>query len=114
MDATILTEERAMEYHFDVERHDGRVTVYLTGEIDMDAKGAVEDALTSGLRGQVSRLDVDLTAVTFLDSSGISSLVTAWRGARERGVAFGLSPSTPEVERVLEITGIREMLDRVV
>jgi anti-sigma B factor antagonist/stage II sporulation protein AA (anti-sigma F factor antagonist) len=102
----------AVDDQYRIERSDGHVTVFLVGEIDMDTKVPVQDALAAALTPPLSRVDVDLSQVTFLDSSGIASLVAAWRNARDQGVAFALQGSAGEVERVLAITGIRESFEQ--
>jgi anti-sigma B factor antagonist len=72
------------------------------------------DAFTSpGLRSEVhqlievggaERLVVDLSAVTFLDSSALGVLVGARRRLRERGGEVHLVEPRPTVMRIFEIT----------
>jgi anti-sigma B factor antagonist len=48
--------------------------------------------------------------VTFLDSSGIRTLLNGHTGAGERGVAFRVVNPRDIVRRVLDITGVLDML----
>lgn len=77
----------------------------LVGELDAFAASrfdaAVEDAAARGSLALV----VDLGAVTFIDSSGLRSLVRA-RRRFDRPDAFVLHNPQPVAIRLLEITGL--------
>ncbi|MEV4703492.1 STAS domain-containing protein [Actinoplanes sp. NPDC049316] len=88
---------------------DGRVVVALTGECDLEGR----DELTAVLLGAVDEAPVvvvDLTGVTFIDSSGIHGLVTAHRAALEAGRRLHVVNAMGTVATVLEITGIASLL----
>ena len=52
----------------------------------------------------------DLTAVTFMDSSGVAVFVNALARARETGAGLAIVAPEPRVRRVLAITGLDGML----
>ena len=52
----------------------------------------------------------DLTAVTFMDSSGIAVVVHALASARASGAQLALVGPQPRVRKVLAITGVDGML----
>jgi anti-sigma B factor antagonist len=52
---------------------------------------------------------VDLSAVDYIDSSGIASLVEAFQKAKKAGTGFALASPNPAALRVLELA----RLDRV-
>lgn len=52
----------------------------------------------------------DLTAVTFMDSSGVAVLVNALAAARGTGAELVVVAPEPRVRRVLAITGLDGML----
>ncbi|GLW09108.1 anti-anti-sigma factor [Microtetraspora sp. NBRC 13810] len=54
-------------------RPDGTVVLTATGEIDMSNAAALAEALTRAATGQTPLL-VDLTAVDYLDSAGLTTL----------------------------------------
>ena len=56
--------------------HRGRRIVVLSGELDMAQVSAVDDALRAAVESAAT-VHVDLTAVTFIDSTIISPLITA-------------------------------------
>lgn len=62
----------------------GRVTAYLSGEIDHQVAREMMLALDRevALRAP-ARLQVDMSEVTFMDSSGIAVLLRCWRRTQE-------------------------------
>ena len=95
---------------FRVDEVQGRAVVVASGEIDMITAPGLREAL--GAACQVStRVVLDLTSVTFFDSSGVSVLVDALRQAHEgHRVSLSLAGATATVRRVLDITSISTML----
>jgi anti-anti-sigma factor len=84
---------------------EGRRVVRVLGALDLATSDAVESALRSALDdGAAVRLD--LSQVTFLDSSGMRGVLRAYRIAQERGAVFEVVPGPPAVQRVLHITGV--------
>jgi anti-sigma B factor antagonist len=83
-----------------------RVAIRAKGELDM----AATPALTQAIAGApaVGRIHLDLSGVTFLDSSAIGALVASGREVGERGGRLEIGPRSDIVTRVLEITGLVE------
>jgi anti-sigma B factor antagonist len=91
---------------------DGTLHLTLRGDIDfVNAAGvrrAIEDEIRASRPGAVR---VDLTAVPFLDSSGIEALVVAHRLAGSLGVPCTVvGPSRPVYEH-LRLIGLAELFD---
>jgi anti-sigma B factor antagonist len=85
----------------------------LGGEHDLSSATQPQDTLGEALT-TCSHLIVDLSSAEFIDSSTIKALVNARKAASERDCPFNLVLSTtPIVERVLEVTGVLEHLNRV-
>ncbi|GAA4473626.1 STAS domain-containing protein [Phytohabitans houttuyneae] len=57
---------------------------------------------------------VDLAGLTFIDSTGLSVLVHAWRKGIESGTPVRLRGQPPFVAAILDITGISELFARQV
>jgi anti-anti-sigma factor len=79
--------------------------VYLSGELDMAIADSFCQGLISSLNGQ--RPVLDLSELTFLDSSGIRAILQL---ARTSGQSVVLRNLRPNVRRVLESTGVNETL----
>jgi anti-anti-sigma factor len=80
--------------------------VYVEGEIDSYVAPAFDKALHE-LPGS---LTLDCSAVTFLDSSGLSVLVHHYQRRCEQGDCFRLVEVSRPVRRVLEITQLLKLL----
>ena len=59
--------------------------VNLRGQLDLDSAPALTDALDGLYRDGVNRIVVDLSGVSFCDSTGLSSLVVGYHRANRAG-----------------------------
>jgi anti-sigma B factor antagonist len=80
----------------------GHTVVALEGEIDLEQAGAVRKALLDSLKKGRNVL-VDLSKVTYIDSSGIASLVEGLQVARRQRGELALVAVNQRVRRVLEL-----------
>ena len=89
---------------------DGVAGVAVRGEVELATTPALTAALEEGIRRTSGAFVVDLVAVDFLDSSGIACLVRARAllGRDDRALALVCPPGS--VRRVLELTGIDELV----
>ena len=88
---------------------DGALRLRLRGELDLTVVEPLRRRLDQ-LRSQRRRAVLDLAELEFIDSAGIMLFVTAANAARDDGGEFVLTQAQGEVERVLELTGLSEML----
>ena len=82
----------------------------LAGEVDFTSSGPMQATLTALILPGGGAVVADLTAVTFIDSSGLGALVQAHRTALERETRLLVVGSTP-VLRLLRVTGLDTVLD---
>ena len=87
--------------------------VTVEGEVDMSTAPRLLDGLNA-VSEVVRLVIIDLTHVTFLDSSGLNTLVRAQRQLAPRGIALRIvSPSDRVVRRVFEIAHLEDELTLV-
>ena len=84
--------------------------ITVSGELDIHTAPDLTEVLSPGIAAGQPVI-VDLTDVTFMDSSGLSVFVTALKRAREAGTTLTLVVSEPRVMRVFSITGIDTLID---
>ena len=97
--------------HVAVMRDGDHTTVRLTGEFDMSATFTVEPALERALAEPgVRALTVDLSGLSFIDSTGIGILLRLESEARARGTELSIVPAPAEVHRVFEVAGVADAL----
>ncbi len=88
-------------------RHGRNATVAVTGDVDLATAPAVDTAIEAAASARdVSGITVDLSQVTFLDSSGISVLLRGRRFAEEHNLDYQVTGAHGVVLTVLEVTGV--------
>jgi anti-sigma B factor antagonist len=96
-----------------VSHADGARLVRLTGEFDLAGVEGFERKLAGepGARGDT--LVLDLSGLTFIDSSGLRAVVMVDHRVRAEGKRCLIVRGPERVERVLDLTGVSERLDLV-
>ena len=90
-----------------IESYGSLLLIRLSGEVDLSWSGRVRDAIVEALEQR--SVGVDLSAVSYIDSSGIAALVEGLQTARDSERRFVLVATSPPVLAVLELA----RLDRV-
>ena len=85
---------------------DGTYLVKLSGELDLNSVGMLRDEFDRVGESHPSSLLVDLSELTFIDSSGLAAFVRLHRWAAAEGCSLKLVQGGPAVERVFELTGL--------
>lgn len=90
-------------------RSEGDTTIVaLTGEIDLENSPKVRSILLESV-GEKRGVLVEMSCVSYIDSSGVASLVEAFQSARRGSTTFALVAVSDAAMRVLELA----RLDRV-
>ena len=95
-----------MEVSFEVEEIDGVPVLSVAGEIDVYTAPRLRERLLDLAHGGNSSVVVDLTEVSFVDSTGLGVLVSGLKRFREGGGDLLLVVTQPQILKVLEITGL--------
>jgi anti-anti-sigma factor len=80
------------------------VVVVLKGELDLETAPELDRQLAGIDLAPGSRLVLDLRAVEFMDSTGLSSLIGAQRDADSNGHGLVLRRGSHQVQRLFELT----------
>ena len=96
-------------FDISISQHDGLSVVRMSGELDLASSDRLTELLAE-LSDQT--VVVDLSELTFIDSSGIAALVAAKDRLRTAGRELVLTRPQPNVDRVLEITGLEEWISQ--
>jgi anti-anti-sigma factor len=86
------------------------VVVTVAGEVDMDNHRELGKALARAVDRTAGDVVVDLGLVSFLDSTGVRTLLRGWQEAGSCGITLALRNPQPAIVRVLRVTGVAEML----
>ena len=85
--------------------------VVVEGRITPDNSGEMRASLSKALRGKPATLTVDLSGVTYIDSSGVATLLEAVRIARKQGTRLVLAGVHDQPRYLLEITHLDNLFD---
>jgi anti-sigma B factor antagonist len=88
---------------------DGDRLLVIQGELDI-ATAPELAAMLERLRTHSHPVVLDLEGVTFMDSTGLTTLMDAWLESERNGWAFSVRAASPAVRRVIELAGIQQML----
>jgi len=81
------------------------------GRITVENSGEMRAALTEALRGKPQALHVNLSDVSYIDTSGVATLVEAARTARKQGNRMILDGLHDQPRYLLEITHLDHLFD---
>jgi anti-sigma B factor antagonist len=99
-------------FAINIRRREDTAVVEIRGEVDLANAARVEQAIRDAEETEIGTILIDLSGVTFLDSTGLSVLLRARNRDRELLDRLRFVPSEhDQVTRILGLTGASEMLD---
>jgi len=81
------------------------------GELDLASAPELSRALAAPGGAEDAPVRLDLSAVTFIDSSALRALLLAGRQLAERGRTLQIGPRSDVVSRVLEVTQLDQQTE---
>jgi anti-sigma B factor antagonist len=101
---------RETPFRLEREQVDDRLVIVVIGELDLATAPLLGRQVDRALADPLTSLAIDLSAVTFLDSSGLEALVTARRAARQREIPFTLASVSRQARTVIDLNGLNDLL----
>ena len=95
------------------EDRDGLTHVALVGELDLSTVAKVQEELRRVEASAPGTIVIDLSKLTFLDSTGLRCIVTADERARSEGRRVVIVRGPDPVQRVFTITQLDDRLEMV-
>jgi anti-sigma B factor antagonist len=86
--------------------------VRVTGEVDLSWSQQVRKTILDAL-AKSKAVGVELSQVTYMDSSGIAALVEGFQTARAKGLKFGLVSASSPVRSVLALARLDKVFPMV-
>jgi anti-sigma B factor antagonist len=99
------------ELDLKVEDTDAGHIIYVRGELDLASAPQLSEALTAPSRDSARPVLLDLSEVTFIDSSALRALVLAGRELAGAGRTLQIGPRSEMVTRVLSMTSLDQQTD---
>jgi len=98
------------EFAIEERRGAGCRTLALRGEIDVATAPTLEARVMEVCRDDAEEILLDMSRVSFIDSSGLNALLRLKEVCEEHGCELYLTPGRPPVERLFDITRLRNRL----
>ena len=96
-----------------VEENSGVARLVVSGELDLATAERLEEELKRHERDEPSTLVLDLRELTFMDSTGLRTVIAADARARERGIRLVIVRGPEDVDRVFQVTQMDRHLEMV-
>jgi anti-anti-sigma factor len=100
------------ECEIDARREGESVTVAVAGEVDVSTAGELDAAIREAEETEISRIVVDLSDLSFIDSTALEVLLRASMRHRQNGDRLSFVPSKHEsVTTLIALTCTAEMFE---
>jgi anti-anti-sigma factor len=92
-----------------IESNGATARLRLSGELDLACQPHL-DAILRELEQESEHVILDLGGLSFIDSTGLRTILVAWHRTREDGVKLTVVPGAEPVWRTLRMTGLDRVL----
>ena len=103
-------EEKPPPLRVVVRPEEGRTTVIVAGELDDSTAPELRERLAQVTTDLVGDLVLDIGLLTFVDSTGLALFVAQHKKLLSQGFGLTISSPSPMARRLLEITGLTQLL----
>lgn len=87
--------------------------IKLSGELDEHCSGYARLTLDMLVeQSGFGKIYLDMSELSFMDSTGIGVLIGRYKKLKPRGICMYIMSPTPAVDRVLEISGIYQIMSK--
>jgi anti-sigma B factor antagonist len=97
--------------HISQKQNNGVTTYEVKGDIDINSSPAIRDTFEKGVKEKFMKIIVNLGSVSYVDSSGLATLVEMLKKTRSYGGKLRLSNLAPKVKSLFEITKLEKLFE---
>ena len=91
--------------------HGRTMTVMIEGDVDHHNSRQIRSRIDTKIFVQrPDELILDLSKVSFMDSSGLGLILGRYTKATELGIAFKVANPTPQIRRILDLAGTERLI----
>lgn len=98
------------DFQVDARTERGAAIVVVRGELDLASSPQLEQELERVWGSGSDQLVIDLRELEFMDSTGLSIIVSAHQRLSEAGRKLSVVRGPAQVQRLLDLTGVSERL----
>ena len=93
------------------ENKNGMIVCYVDGEIDINTAPDIKKGFEKILAKKAPKIVINLNKVTYVDSSGLATLVEILKLMRSYGGKMRLSNLSPKIKSLFEITKLDKLFE---
>lgn len=93
------------------ENKNGSTVCYIEGEIDINTAPDIKKSFEKLLSGKMPKIVINFTKVTYVDSSGLATLVEILKNMRAYGGKMKLTNLSPKIKSLFEITKLEKLFE---
>lgn len=90
---------------------DDQIIISVEGDIDLYSSPELREAVLRAVPASTDGVAVNLGGVSYMDSSGVATLVEGLRSAKEHGKTFVLLTPSSAVTKVLELARLDKVFE---
>lgn len=88
--------------------------MYLSGELDHHSASQIRQELDALIRdSRARRLVLDLSSLTFMDSSGIGVILGRYNQMARRGGSLAVRKPSSQINRIFDLSGVYQIVERL-
>ena len=96
-----------------MEEKNGVLVAWLSGELDHHAADSVRQELDSAMNiRNFQKLVLDMSRLTFMDSSGIGVILGRYKKLKDRGRRLAVRGLSEKMDRIMRLAGLYAVVDR--
>src|SRR3989338_621138 len=89
----------------------GLTVCRIDGEIDINSSPSIKKSFDSLISKKAPKVIIDLAKVTYVDSSGLATLVEILKNMRTYGGRMRLTNLPPKIKSLFEITKLEKLFE---
>ena len=93
------------------EEKNGILVYYLNGEIDINTSPQVKKIIDKAIAAKKDKILLNFKDVSYIDSSGLATLVEVLKGLRSYGGKLAISNLSVKVKNLFEITKLEKLFN---
>ena len=94
-----------------VENKNGLTVCCIEGEVDINSSPAIKKSFDKLIASKTPKIIVNLSKVTYVDSSGLATLVEVLKNMRSYGGKLRLTNMSSKVKSLFEITKLEKLFE---
>lgn len=93
------------------ENKNGLTVCYIEGEIDINTAPDIKKSFKELLASEAPKVVINFTKVTYVDSSGLATLVEILKNMKTYGGRLGLTNMSSKIKSLFEITKLEKLFE---